>query len=101
MRLGSEAQLGTSIATFSADGAGSFTLKESRHENNAQCARGQDPWLNVSTSHSLPVPLPSKILTLFSGKGGMLFLPTAEAGTMAVSLWEDGVPGSAHIVRKQ
>lgn len=101
MRLGSEVQLGTSIATFSADGAGSFTLKESSHENNAQCARGQDPWLNVSTSHSLLVPLPSQILTLLSGKGSMLFLPPAEAGTMAVSLWVDGVPGSLHILREQ
>lgn len=91
MRLGSEVQLGTSIATFSADGAGSFTLKESSHENNAQRARGQDPWLNVSTSRSLPVPLPSQILT---GKGSMLFLPPAGAGTMAVSLWVDDVPGS-------
>ena len=98
MRLGSEVQLGTSIATFSADGAGSFTLKESSHENNAQCARGQDPWLNVSTSHSLPVPLPSQILT---GKGGMLFPPPAEFGTMAVSLWVDGVPGSLHILGEQ
>lgn len=35
MRLGSEVQLGTSIATFSADGAGSFVLKESQRENNA------------------------------------------------------------------
>lgn len=100
MRLGSEVQLGTSIATFSADGAGSFMLKESSHGNNAQCAH-QDPWLNVSTSHSLLVPLPSQILTLLSGKGSMLFLPPAEAGTMAVSLWVDGVPGSVHILRER
>lgn len=58
MRLGSEVQLGTSIATFSADGAGSFVLKESQQrENNAclACTGAQAPWLEVSTRHSLLV----------------------------------------------
>lgn len=48
MRLGSEAQLGTSIATFSADGAGSFMLKESQPENNAQCAHSPGPMAGAS-----------------------------------------------------
>lgn len=43
VRLGSEAQLGTSIATFSADGAGSFILRESPCENNAEGVPGPEP----------------------------------------------------------
>jgi hypothetical protein len=41
-------QLCTSTATFSADGAGSFRIRESPHENNAQCVLGPEPWLELS-----------------------------------------------------
>lgn len=53
MRLGSEAQLGTSIATFSADGAGSFILGESPCENNAECVLGPEPVAGGQHQHWL------------------------------------------------
>lgn len=82
LRLGSEAQLGTSIATFSADRAGSFMLKESPRGNNTCPVRmGPRPhgW-SVSTGHSLQVPLPpwlsaSQSLTPLSGKCSLPSLP--------------------------
>lgn len=46
---GSSAQLGTSIATFSADGADHLSLEnQSPHGNNAECMLGPEPTARTS-----------------------------------------------------
>ena len=98
MRLGSEVQLGTSIATFSADGAGSFVLKASQQrENNARlaCAGAQTTRLEVSTQAFSPGPLPLWL----SAPQILQKNAAARSPRLAAEVRVGSVLGSAHTVR--
>lgn len=104
MRLGSEVQLGTSIATFSADGAGSFVLKESQQRENNACLACTGPrphgWRSAPgiLSWSTPIMAVSIPDPHSASRKMQPSSSPAEAGTKAEPAWVDSVLGSAHTV---